>query len=88
MMRILLFLGTNLAVIAVASITLSILGVPGYLQQNGTNLNLQSLLIFCAIFGFAGSFISLLLSKKMAKWSSRAQVITKPTNHHSTAGLI
>ena len=81
MMRILLFLGTNLAVIAVASITLSILGVPGYLQQNGTNLNLQSLLIFCAIFGFAGSFISLLLSKKMAKWSSRAQVITKPTNH-------
>lgn len=80
MMRILLFLGTNLAVLAVASITLSLLGVPGYLQQNGTNLNLQSLLIFCAVFGFAGSFISLLLSKKMAKWSSRAQVIDQPRN--------
>ena len=78
MMRILLFLGTNLAVIAVASITLSLLGVPGYLQQNGTNIDLMSLLIFCAVFGFAGSFVSLFLSKKMAKWSSRAQVITQP----------
>ena len=81
MLRILLFLGTNLAVIAVASITLSLLGVPGYLQQGGTNLNLQSLLIFCAVFGFAGSFVSLLLSKPMAKWGSRAQVITQPRNN-------
>lgn len=81
MLRVLLFLGTNLAVLLVASITLSLLGVPGYLQNNGMNINLQSLLIFCAIFGFGGSFISLLLSKKMAKWSSRAQVITQPRNH-------
>lgn len=81
MLRILLFLGTNLAVIAVASITLSLLGVPGYLQQNGTDINLMSLLIFCAVFGFAGSFISLLISKPMAKWSSRAQVINQPRNH-------
>lgn len=81
MLRILLFLGTNLAVIAVASITLSLLGVPGYLQQNGTDINLTSLLIFCAVFGFAGSFISLLISKPMAKWSSRAQVINQPRNH-------
>ncbi len=81
MLRVLLFLGTNLAVLLVASITLSLLGVPGYLQNNGMNINLQSLLIFCAIFGFGGSFISLLLSKKMAKWSARAQVITQPRNH-------
>ena len=81
MLRILLFLGTNLAVIAVASITLSLLGVPGYLQQNGTDINLTSLLIFCAVSGFAGTFISLLISKPMAKWSSRAQVINQPRNH-------
>ncbi|MGB3622064.1 MAG: protease HtpX, partial [Ketobacter sp.] len=80
MLRILLFLGTNIAVIAVASITLSLLGVPGYLQQNGTNLNLQSLLIFCAVFGFAGSLVSLLISKPMAKWSTRTQVINQPQN--------
>jgi len=80
MMRILLFLGTNLAVLAVASITLSLLGVPGYLQQNGTNLDLQALLIFCAIFGFAGSFISLFLSKTMAKFSTGVQIIQQPQN--------
>ena len=71
MLRILLFLGTNIAVIAVASITLSLLGVPGYLQ---------SLLIFCAVFGFAGSLVSLLISKPMAKWSTRTQVINQPQN--------
>lgn len=80
MLRVMLFLGTNLAVIAVASITLSLLGVPSYFQQNGTNLDLQSLLIFCAVFGFAGSFISLLISKPMAKWSSKAKVIDQPRN--------
>jgi heat shock protein HtpX len=80
MMRIALFLATNLAVIAVAGISLSLLGVPNYLQQGGTSLDLQSLLIFCAVFGFAGSFVSLLLSKPMAKWSSRTQVITQPRN--------
>ncbi|MAR92337.1 MAG: protease HtpX [Pseudomonadota bacterium] len=80
MLRILLFLGTNLAVLVVASITLSVLGVPSYLQQQGTGLNLQALLIFCAVFGFAGSFISLLLSKRMAKWGTRAQVIDQPRN--------
>lgn len=80
MMRIALFLLTNLAVLAVAGITLSVLGVPGYLQQGGASINLQSLLIYCAVFGFAGSFVSLLLSKPMAKWSSRTQVITQPRN--------
>jgi len=81
MMRILLFLATNLAVLAVASVSLSLLGVPGYLQQNGMAIDIQSLLIYCAVFGFAGSFISLLISKPMAKWSARAQVIDQPRNN-------
>lgn len=75
-MRILLFLATNLAVILVASVTLSLLGVDGYLQQNG--INYSSLLIFAAVFGFAGSFISLLISKFMAKRATGARVIESP----------
>ncbi len=78
MKRIALFLLTNLAVIAVASISLSLLGVPGYLSQSGSSINLTQLLIFCAVWGFAGSFVSLLLSKTMAKWSSRTQIIEQP----------
>ncbi|MBJ7549383.1 protease HtpX [Marinomonas ostreistagni] len=79
MMRILLFLLTNIAVLVVASIVLSVLGVERYISSSG--LNLTSLLIFCAVFGFTGSIISLLLSKKMAKWGSKAQVIEQPRNH-------
>lgn len=80
MMRIVLFLATNLAVMAVASISLSLLGVPGYLSQQGSSLNLQSLLIFCAVWGMAGSFVSLLISKPMAKWSTGTHVIDQPRN--------
>jgi heat shock protein HtpX len=75
MLRIGLFLLTNLAVIAVASITLQLLGVQHYLQ--GSELNLTSLLIFCAVFGFAGSLISLLISKWMAKRSTGVKIITQ-----------
>ncbi|MCB1837513.1 MAG: protease HtpX [Alcanivoracaceae bacterium] len=80
MMRILLFLLTNLAVIVVASITLSILGVDNYLARSGTGLNLQALLIFSAVFGMSGALISLLISKPMAKWSARVQVIEQPSS--------
>ncbi len=76
MKRILLFLATNIAVIAVASVTLSVLGVEPYISQYG--LNLQSLLVFCAVFGFAGSFVSLLLSKMMAKMGTGTQIIEQP----------
>ncbi|OHV09918.1 protease HtpX [Kushneria phosphatilytica] len=79
MMRIVLFLATNLAVVLVASVTLRILGVDSYLDGAG-GLNLNSLLIFCFIFGMAGSLISLLLSKKMAKMSTRARIIERPGN--------
>lgn len=75
-MRILLFLATNLAVILVASVTLRLLGVDSYLSQYG--IQYGSLLAFAAVFGFAGSFISLLMSKPMAKWSTRAKVIDSP----------
>ncbi|MBW2939848.1 protease HtpX [Zhongshania sp. CAU 1632] len=79
-MRIFLFLATNLAVVLVASITLSLLGVESILAQNGVDLNLGSLLIFCAVFGMAGSLISLLISKWIAKRSTRTQIITQPAN--------
>ncbi len=79
MLRIGLFLLTNIAVIFVASITMSLLGVGSYLEANG-NLNLNSLLIFCLIFGMVGSFISLLLSKWMAKRGMRVHVIEEPQN--------
>ncbi|ARS51607.1 protease HtpX [Kushneria konosiri] len=78
MMRIVLFLATNLAVVLVASITLRLLGVENYLA--GSGLNLTSLLIFCFVFGMVGSLVSLLLSKKMAKMSTRAQIIDRPGN--------
>ena len=80
MKRVLLFLGTNLAIIVVASITLNLLGVGSFLDETGTNLNLQALLIFCFIFGMLGSGISLLLSKKIAKWSMKVHIIDKPRN--------
>jgi heat shock protein HtpX len=79
-MRILLFLGTNLAVILVASMTFRLLGFESILYNNGVDLDLQALLVFCALFGFGGSLISLLLSKKIAKWSTKAQVIDQPSN--------
>ncbi len=75
MLRIVLFLLTNFAVVMMASFTLSLLGLDSILAQNGSDLNLTSLLVFCAVIGMAGSFISLLISKPMAKWSTGAQVI-------------
>ena len=78
MYRIGLFLLTNLAIIVVASISLRLLGVESILANNGVDLNLSALLIFCAVFGFAGSFVSLLLSKFMAKRSSGTQIIEQP----------
>jgi len=78
MKRILLFLGTNIAVMLVLSVVASVLGVDRWLTANG--LNLPMLLVFCAIFGFGGSFISLLMSKTIAKMSTGAQVLTEPRN--------
>ncbi|WP_017940089.1 protease HtpX [Zestomonas thermotolerans] len=82
MMRILLFLATNLAVILIASITLSLLGFNGFMAANGIDLDLQQLLVFCGVFGFAGSLFSLFISKWMAKMSTGTQVITQPRTRH------
>jgi heat shock protein HtpX len=76
--RIGLFLMTNLAIILVASVTLNLLGVGSYLDETGTGLNLQALLIFCAVFGFAGAFISLFISKWIAKRTTGTRVIEQP----------
>jgi heat shock protein HtpX len=76
MKRIVLFLLTNLAVMLVLSITASLLGVNRYLSANG--LNMGMLLAFSALIGFGGSFISLLMSKQIAKWSTGAHVIGTP----------
>lgn len=77
MKRVILFLLTNLAVMLVLSITASLLGVNRFLTANG--LNFGMLLAFAALMGFGGAFISLLMSKSMAKWSTGAQVITSPS---------
>jgi heat shock protein HtpX len=76
MKRIVLFIATNLAIVLVLSITLRVLGVEPYLTAQG--LNLGSLLIFAAVFGMGGSFISLAISKWMAKRSVGAVVIDNP----------
>ena len=76
MKRILLFLLTNVAVMVVLSITLSVLGVNKFLTAEG--LNVGMLVVFSGVVGFTGSFISLLMSKPMAKWSTGAQVIDAP----------
>ncbi|MCB5363952.1 protease HtpX [Pusillimonas sp. CC-YST705] len=80
MKRIFLFLATNLAVMIVLGISMNVLGVGRYLTANG--MDLGQLLIFSAIIGFTGSFISLLISKWMAKQSTGARVIdpNRPAN--------
>ena len=79
-MRILLFLATNMAVLVLVSIVFNLLGLEGILAANGVDLNLQGLLVFCALFGFGGSLISLFLSKWMAKRGTGIQIIETPQN--------
>lgn len=78
MLRIGLLLLTNLGVLIVAGITLNVLGVNRILDESGSGLDLTSLLIFCAVFGFTGSFISLFLSKFIAKQTTGVQLIDTP----------
>ena len=81
MRRVFLFLMTNIAIIVLLSITLRLLGVEGILADNGSDLDLQALLIFSAVFGFGGAFISLLISKWIAKRMTGAVVIESPSNN-------
>lgn len=79
MMRIGLFLLTNIAVLILLSIVLSMLGFSS-LDANGVHLNYGDLMVICAVFGFGGSFISLFMSKYMAKRSTGTEIITQARN--------
>ncbi|MGI9590488.1 MAG: protease HtpX [Myxococcota bacterium] len=80
MKRIFLFLATNIAILVVLSIVLNLLGVDRVLDEQGVDLDYGNLLVFAAVFGFGGSFISLALSKWMAKRTTGAVVIEQPSN--------
>ncbi len=81
MKRIMLFLLTNIAIMFVLSITLRILGVDSILAENNSDLNIQALVILSGVIGFGGSFISLLISKWMAKRMTGAVVIENPSSN-------
>ena len=78
MLRILLFLGTNVAIIALISVTFRLLGLDGILAQNGVDLDMNALLVYSAVIGFSGSLISLFMSKLMAKKTMGVQLIEQP----------
>ena len=82
--RIALFIATNLAVILVLSIVLRLLGVDRILDESGTGLDYEKLLVLSLVIGFGGSFISLAISKFMAKRSTGARVIEQPRNAAET----
>lgn len=88
--RIFLFILTNILVVATISILLSIFGVTHYVERagKGYGLNLQKLMIICLVWGFVGAFISLALSKVMAKWMMGLSVINPKTASGSEAQLV
>lgn len=73
MKRVMLLIVTNAAIMAMLSLIIHVLGLNRWLAANG--IQYGPLMAFCAVFGFGGAFVSLLMSKRMAKWSSRARVI-------------
>jgi len=78
--RVALFIGTNIAVLVVLSVAIQLLGLEDVLRGTGSGLNVQGLLILSAVIGFAGSFISLFISKFAAKMTTGAKVIESPSN--------
>jgi len=81
MMRIALFLATNAAILVLISIVFQLFGFEGILAENGVDLNLQALLVMSAVIGFGGSFISLAMSKFLAKRSMGVKIIERPANN-------
>jgi len=79
MKRVVLFVLTNIAIVLILSIVLRLLDVDSILEARGSGLDMNSLLVFAAVFGFGGAFISLALSKWMAKRMTGARVITQPS---------
>lgn len=84
--RVLLFVATNILIIATISIVMSVLGIQPYLDAKG--INYPSLLIFCALWGFGGAFISLALSRVMAKWMMGVKVIDSSTRDPKLQSLV
>ena len=80
MKRVILFLATNLAIMVVLSVTLRLLGIERLLDAQGVGLDLKALLLFAAVLGMGGSFVSLALSKWTAKRFTGAEVIEQPSN--------
>jgi heat shock protein HtpX len=80
MKRVLLFLATNIAILIVLSITLQLLGVESLLDAQGVGLDMGALLVFAAVFGMGGSFVSLAISKWTAKRLTGAHVIDRPSS--------
>ncbi len=78
--RVALFIATNLAIIVLLNIVLSLLGVDSLLAKNGSDLDVRSLLVFSLVVGFTGSFVSLAISKWMAKRTMGVRVISQPAN--------
>lgn len=78
MKRVILLIATNIAVMLVLSIAAQLLGINRFITAGG--LNMGSLLAFAGLMGFGGAFISLWMSKTMAKWSTGARVIEQPSN--------
>jgi heat shock protein HtpX len=79
MRRIMLFVLTNLAVLTLLTIIVKVFGIDTYTYSQ-TGINFKGILILSAVIGFGGSFISLLMSKWIAKWQTKAQVIKNPSN--------
>lgn len=84
--RIFLFVATNILIITTISVVMSLLGVQPYLTAKG--INYQSLLIYCTIWGFGGAFISLALSRIMAKWMMGVKIIDPETNDRAQRNLV
>ena len=80
MMRIALFLATNAAILVLITVVFQLFGFEGILAENGVDLNLQALLVMSAVIGFGGSFISLAMSKFLAKRSMGVKIIEQPAN--------
>ena len=80
MKRIFFFIITNIAILLVLSIFLSLTGFTGILQSNGVDLDYDSLMLFSLVFGMGGSFISLYMSKWMAKRMAGVKIINEPSN--------
>ena len=81
MIRIVLFLLTNIAILLLLSLTFRLLGIESLLAENNVHLDLKALLVYSAVIGFGGSFISLFISKWMAKRSMGVHIIKSPSDH-------